>query len=79
MRVDNTGTKRAQIAAVELVDGAGKAYEINKGLLGYALAGRTGQWQVPLALDADLGGTVKVRAAINSLPVDAVVIVDSRS
>ena len=76
LRVDNTGTKRAQIATVELVDGAGKAYEINKGLLGYALAGRTGQWQVPLALDADVSGTVKVRATVNSLPAEAVATVE---
>jgi fimbrial chaperone protein len=79
LRVDNTGTKRAQIAAVQLVNGAGKAYEVNKGLLGYALAGRTGQWHTPLAPDADLGGTVKVRAAVNSLPVEAVVIVEPRN
>lgn len=79
LRVDNTGTKRAQIAAVQLVNGAGKAYEINKGLLGYALAGRTGQWQTSLAPDDDLGGTVKVRAAVNSLPVEAVVIVEQRN
>ena len=76
LRVDNTGTKRAQIAAVELVDGAGKAYEINKGLLGYALAGRTGQWQVPLAPDANVNGTVKVRATVNSLPAEAVATVE---
>ncbi|RKE23939.1 hypothetical protein B0G76_8639 [Paraburkholderia sp. BL23I1N1] len=37
MRVDNAGTRRAQIAAVQLVNAAGKVYEINKGLLGYAL------------------------------------------
>jgi len=79
LRVENTGTKRAQIAAVQLVNGAGKAYEINKGLLGYALAGRTGQWQMPLAPDADLGGAVKVRAAVNSLPAQAVVTVDQRN
>jgi len=76
LHVDNAGAKRAQIAAVQLVNGAGKVYEINKGLLGYALAERAGQWRVPLALDADLGGTVKARAAVNSLPVEAVVTLE---
>jgi fimbrial chaperone protein len=77
MRVANTGTSRARIAAVQLVNGAGKVYVVNSGLLGYALVGRAGQWQVPLPPDADLGGgTVKVRAAVNSLPVEAVMTVE---
>lgn len=76
MRVVNTGTRRAQIAAVQLVSGTGNAYVINKGLLGYALAGRAGQWQVPLSPNVDLGGVVRVRASVNSLPVEAVVTVE---
>ncbi|MCP3715488.1 molecular chaperone [Paraburkholderia sp. CNPSo 3281] len=79
MRIGNTGTRRAQIAAVQLVNGAGKVYVINKGLLGYALAGRVGQWPVPLPADADLGGTLKVRATVNSLPVEAAVTVEPSS
>jgi len=75
LRVDNTGARRAQIAAVQLVDSAGKLHEINKGLLGYALAGRARQWSVPLPADADLRGAVTVRAAVNSLPLEAVVTV----
>jgi fimbrial chaperone protein len=75
LRVDNAGQRRAQIAAVQLVDNAGKVYEINKGLLGYALAGRMRQWTVPLPADADMSGSVKVRAAVNSLPAEAVVTV----
>jgi fimbrial chaperone protein len=75
LRVDNHGQRRAQIAAVQLVDSAGKVYEINKGLLGYALAGRTRQWTVPLPADADMRGSVKVRAAVNSLPAEAAVTV----
>ncbi|KLU27306.1 pilus assembly protein PapD [Caballeronia mineralivorans PML1(12)] len=75
LRVDNGGQKRAQIAAVQLVDSAGKVYEINKGLLGYALAGSARQWPVPLPAEADMRGTVKVRAAVNSLPSEAAVTV----
>lgn len=75
LRVDNTGQRRAQIAAVQLVDSAGKVYEINKGLLGYALAGRTHQWTVTLPADANMSGAVKVRAAVNSLPAEATVTV----
>ncbi|RKP52725.1 fimbrial biogenesis chaperone [Trinickia fusca] len=69
LSVDNTGVRRAQIAAVELVNGAGNAYQLNEGLLGYALAGRTVQWNVPLPATLDLSDTVKVRAVVNSLPV----------
>ena len=75
MRVENTGTRRAQIAAVKLVDAAGKAYVVNEGLLGYALAGRAGQWNVPLPPDADLHGTVTIRAAVNAVAVEAVATV----
>ncbi|TDG02260.1 molecular chaperone [Paraburkholderia guartelaensis] len=73
LRVGNTGSRRAQIGAVELVNAAGKVYVISKGLLGYALAGRSGQWGVPLPADANLGGPLRIRAAVNSLPVDAVI------
>jgi fimbrial chaperone protein len=76
LRVDNAGARRAQIAAVQLVTPSGKVYELNKGLLGYALAGRGRQWQIPLPDDADMSGAVKVRAAVNALPAEALVIVD---
>jgi fimbrial chaperone protein len=76
LRVDNAGAKRAQIAAVQLVTSSGKVYELNKGLLGYALAGRGRQWQIPLPGDADLSGSVKVRASVNALPAEALVTID---
>ncbi|WP_460911168.1 fimbrial biogenesis chaperone [Paraburkholderia jirisanensis] len=76
LRVDNAGAKRAQIAAVQLVTSTGKVYELNKGLLGYALAGRGRQWQIPLPGDADLSGAVKVRASVNALPAEALVTID---
>ncbi|MBK3809088.1 MAG: molecular chaperone [Paraburkholderia nemoris] len=76
LRVDNSGKKRAQIAAVQLIDNAGNAYVINKGLLGYALAGRERHWPVTLPDNAGQSGPLKVRAAVNSLPAEATVNVE---
>jgi fimbrial chaperone protein len=76
--VENTGARRAQISAVELVDPAGAVHTLNKGLLGYALAGRTRRWRVPLAPDAGLSGAMTIRAAINATPVTASVRVEPR-
>jgi fimbrial chaperone protein len=76
--VGNTGTRRAQIAGVQLVTPDGKVYEINKGLLGYALAGRDRQWSVSLPPDAKLDG-LKVRAAVNASPTEAAVTVSDGS
>ncbi|MGF6774699.1 fimbrial chaperone protein [Paraburkholderia sp. GAS199] len=76
LRVDNTGNKRAQIAAVQLIDKAGNTWQINKGLLGYALAGRARHWPVTLPDNAGQNGPLKVRAAVNSLPAEAVVNLD---
>lgn len=76
LRVVNAGGKRAQIAAVQLIDNAGHAYPINKGLLGYALAGRERRWQVSLPDNVAQNGTLKVRAAVNSLPAEATVNVE---
>jgi fimbrial chaperone protein len=76
LRVDNTGGKRAQIAAVQLIDNTGNAYPINKGLLGYALAGRERNWPVTLPENIARNGPLKVRAAVNSLPAEAPVGVE---
>ncbi|WP_278648722.1 fimbrial biogenesis chaperone [Burkholderia lata] len=76
LRVRNGGARRAQLASVELVTGDGHAYPLTHGLLGYALAGRTGQWSVPLPAGVTLGGKVTVRAAVNSQPASAVVAVE---
>jgi fimbrial chaperone protein len=76
LRVDNTGARRAQIAAVQLVAPAGRLYGINEGLLGYALAGRSRAWQVSLPADAQLSGVMKVRASINAQRAEASVVVD---
>lgn len=72
LRAGNTGRRRAQIAAVQLVN-AGNTFDINKGLLGYALPGRERTWRLPLSANTALRGEVKIRAAINAIPVEAVV------
>jgi fimbrial chaperone protein len=71
LNVVNDGVRRAQISAVQLVDREGKTYVLNKGLLGYALAGKTRRWQVSVPADAALGNEVTVRAAVNATPVEA--------
>jgi fimbrial chaperone protein len=76
--VENTGTRRAQISAVELVEPAGAVHTLNKGLLGYALAGQTRRWRVPLVLDARSSGAMTIRAAINATPITASIGVESR-
>ena len=74
LRVRNGGARRARVG--RLVTGDGHAYPLTRGLLGYALAGRTGQWSVPLPAGVTLGGKVTVRAAVNSQPASAVVSVE---
>jgi fimbrial chaperone protein len=76
--VENTGTRRAQISAVELVDATGTAHLLNKGLLGYALAGQTRRWSITLAPDAGPGGAMSLRAAVNATPVTASIRVEPR-
>jgi fimbrial chaperone protein len=68
----NGGTRRAQISAVQLQSGA-RTYDLNKGLMGYALAGRTRRWQLALPADTALDEPLKIRARINSNPVEAAV------
>ncbi|CAM2150972.1 fimbrial chaperone protein [Pararobbsia alpina] len=71
LNVANDGMRRAQISAVELIDRDGKTHMLNKGLLGYALAGKARRWQVSVPTDAALGNEVTVRAAVNAAPVEA--------
>ncbi|MYM72506.1 fimbria/pilus periplasmic chaperone [Duganella sp. FT134W] len=71
LRVRNTGTQRAQIGALELSNAAGKQFEIASGLFGYVLAGRVREWRLPTSGDADLNGTLAVKANINSRPTSA--------
>ncbi|WP_347556543.1 fimbria/pilus periplasmic chaperone [Robbsia sp. KACC 23696] len=70
LRASNKGVRRAQIANVQIGD-ARRSYEINKGLLGYALAGQTREWAVPIPADATLDATESLHAMINATNSDA--------
>lgn len=71
LRVRNSGSGRAQIAALELRNAAGKNFVIAEGLFGYVLAGRQREWRLPTPDDADLAGTLAVKANINAKPATA--------
>ncbi|WP_322044507.1 molecular chaperone [Paraburkholderia sp. J67] len=76
LRAENAGTKRAQIAAVSLFDEAGHRWDLTRGLLGYALARQSRQWSVPVPADAKFDGQLKVRATVNTLPLEGTVSVE---
>ncbi len=71
LRVANEGDRHAQIAAVRLIDDAGRPYEITAGLLGYALAGSTRQWSLRAdALDV-VPRVRRVQATVNTQRIEA--------
>lgn len=71
LRVRNSGTQRAQIGALELSNKAGRQFVIAQGLFGYVLAGRVREWRLPTPGDADLNGTLGIKANINARPMTA--------
>lgn len=71
LRVRNSGTQRAQIGALELSNPAGQQFVIAPGLFGYVLAGRVREWRLPTPGEADLNGTLAVKANINARPASA--------
>ncbi|TFW30424.1 fimbrial biogenesis chaperone [Duganella callida] len=71
LRVHNSGTQRAQIGALELSNAAGQQFVIAPGLFGYVLAGKVREWRLPTSGEADLNGTLGVKANINARPLSA--------
>lgn len=71
LRVRNSGTQRAQIGALELSNAAGQQFVIAPGLFGYVLAGKLREWRLPTSGDADLNGTLTVKANVNTRPMSA--------
>ncbi|QAU25327.1 molecular chaperone [Dyella sp. M7H15-1] len=76
LRVTNSGRRRARISMVQLMAGDGKTYLVEKGLLGYALAGRTMQWRLNLDSHGALKAPVDIRAYVNALSVEDHVTID---
>ena len=70
LRVKNLGNQRAQIGALELRNAAGVPFVIASGLFGYVLPNRLREWRLPTPGDADLSGTLAVKANINARPVN---------
>ena len=44
---------------------------IAPGLFGYVLAGKLREWRLPTSGDADLNGTLTVKANVNTRPMSA--------
>lgn len=63
VRVSNSGSRYAQVAALQILNSAGNPVAQLEGLLGYALANRSRQWNIPAKQGA--AGPVKIRAMIN--------------
>ena len=77
LEVANTGTARAQLSEVAIVDAAGARTVLSGGLLGYVLAGAQMRW--PLPLDRPLPADARLHARINGEPLDRpIAIVDGR-
>ncbi|MBZ2209526.1 fimbrial biogenesis chaperone [Massilia soli] len=72
LSVHNAGSLHAQIGATRLRSVAGKEFEVSKGLLGYALAGRTREWRLAVDKTADLSGAVVIESNVNAKATSAV-------
>ncbi|WMD18908.1 fimbria/pilus periplasmic chaperone [Achromobacter seleniivolatilans] len=69
LRLTNAGTRYAQVAALQILNSAGKPLANIDGLVGYALAQRAREWRFPAKNDAS--GPVRIKALING---DAVTV-----
>jgi fimbrial chaperone protein len=75
MRVANSGGTHAQLSAVKLMKADGTSLSLAEGLLGYALAGGSREWRIPLR-DADAVRNLRINAMVNGAPADAAVSYD---
>lgn len=78
LRVSNAGARRAQLAAVQLTGADGVVQEINRGLLGYVLPGRTRQWTIALDDHLATHGPLKLKANLNAQPIETELSVAAR-
>lgn len=74
LRLDNSGTRYAQVASLQLLSGADSPLAKVDGLLGYALARRERLWRFPAKQDA--AGQIRIRAMVNGSTVTVTPRVD---
>ena len=74
LRLDNTGTRYAQVASLQIVTGADAQVAKVDGLLGYALAQRQREWRIPVKHGA--AGPLKIKALVNGSAVTVTPRVD---
>ena len=68
LSLNNTGTRYAQVASLQVLDSGGKPVAEVDGLVGYALAQRQRQWRIP---GRPQPGPVRIRALINGGTISA--------
>jgi len=66
LRAANGGPLHAQVGATRVRNAAGQEIELSKGLLGYALAGRTREWTIPKDKADKLMGGLTVITTVNA-------------
>ncbi|MCD2519062.1 molecular chaperone [Massilia sp. G4R7] len=73
----NDGALHAQLGATTLRTQNGKEFQLSKGLLGYALPGRTRRWRLPDGATVLFGaGAVSVHTTVNAQAAQAVARLD---
>lgn len=70
LRANNSGALHAQIGATTVRLGA-QTIELSKGLLGYALPGRTREWQLPPEVAKGMPAALAIQATVNARPQSA--------
>ena len=69
LQMQNAGKQRVRISQVAFVDASGKSTVLTPGLLGYALAGQSMKWQLPLpAALRQPGGRIDARLNDDTQP-----------
>jgi len=70
LRANNSGALHAQIGATSVRLGT-QTIELSKGLLGYALPGRTREWQLPAEVVKGMPAPLAIQAMVNARPQSA--------
>lgn len=74
LQVSNDGALHAQLGATMLRVAGGKEFQLSKGLLGYALPGRSRAWRLPAESAALVQGAVSVHTTVNAQAVQAAAV-----